>query len=100
MITRTDIEKLAELARIKISHEEAESLVGEIEPVLEYVNQIQSVAGAGEVLPEAGAVHNIMREDGAPHEPGAFSAELLAEAPQREGEYLKVKKILGGNEES
>ncbi|HVS79475.1 MAG TPA: Asp-tRNA(Asn)/Glu-tRNA(Gln) amidotransferase subunit GatC [Candidatus Paceibacterota bacterium] len=98
MIEPQTIEKLAELARIKVSREEVEGLRAEIEPILDYVNQIQDAVGAGEIEPEAGAVRNVMRADDHPHESGIHSAELLEEAPAREGEYFKVKKILGGSD--
>ena len=39
-------------------------------------------------------VRNVMREDGPAHETGAYSEALLKEAPAREGDAVRVKKIL------
>ena len=97
MIERKTIEGLALLARIKVSPEEAEALRKEIDPILEFVNQINGVAGTSEA-PEAGAVRNVMREDAFPHESGIHTEALLNNAPEREGMFLKVKKILGGSD--
>ncbi len=39
-----------------------------------------------------------MREDAFPHESGIHTEALLNNAPEREGMFLKVKKILGGSD--
>lgn len=88
-----DIRKYAQLARIGISDDEVVELESEIEGILEYVEQIQEAAGE-ETEKEVGDVHNIMREDSNPHKPGKFTQELLDEAPDSQGGYIKVKKIL------
>jgi aspartyl-tRNA(Asn)/glutamyl-tRNA(Gln) amidotransferase subunit C len=94
MVEIKDIEHLAALARIHISDEEKESFKNEIDSILEYVNQIQKISGETEPAREAGDVRNITREDGSPHESGLHTEALLREAPKREGQYVKVKKIL------
>lgn len=99
MITTEDIQKLAELSRIKIAPEEQEALRSQIESILGYIDQIkkatQVAAGAGfSPTIAAGDVHNVMREDGEPHMPSEFTEKILSVAPAREGDYLKVKKIM------
>ena len=44
MITIADIEKLSQLARIKISEDEKASLAKEIEAILSYVAEIQKAS--------------------------------------------------------
>ncbi len=98
MISVEDIDKLAELARIRIADGEKEGLVKEIDSILAYVAQIKGaslrVSGGKEERDEPGAVRNILREDTQAHESGIYTERLLAEAPKREGDYVKVKKIL------
>lgn len=94
MISKEDIKKLADLARIEVSDKEAENLTGEIGSILDYVGQVQKVAGTDDVGVEVGFVKNVFREDENPTESGAYSKELIAEFPEKEGDYLKVKKIL------
>jgi aspartyl-tRNA(Asn)/glutamyl-tRNA(Gln) amidotransferase subunit C len=83
---------LAKLARIEVSDEEAGALVREFDSILKYVGEIKEVA---EKVPGTfSSVRNIMREDTEPHESGIYTEELLNAAPQREGDYVRVKKIL------
>ncbi len=93
MIERRDVEKLATLARINVPAEEIDSIRDEISAILEYVSQIEEAGGAS-VNPSADFARNIMRDDITPHEPGVFTEQLLSQAPEREGQYIKVKKIL------
>lgn len=96
MISKEEIKKLADLARIEMADEEAESLTGEMDAILEYVKSIQgfhSDEAEPKVEVEEGLV-NVMREDDNITETGTYSKELVAEFPHKEGDYLKVKKIL------
>ena len=94
MITIEDIQKLAELSRIKIAPEEQESLRAQIESILGYIDQIKAAAKVSEGMPEVGSLHNVMRADENPHASSEFTEKILSSAPAREGDYLKVKKIL------
>ncbi len=94
MIEVKDIEKLASLSRIKITPEEVEKFRTEIDSILLYVAQVQKVPLQKDVLPQAGVVRNVLRDDVNPHESGIHTEALLNEAPDREGNYLRVKKIL------
>lgn len=88
--------KLATLSRIRISQGEAEKLSHEFEAILKYVGEVKEVSGANslQLIADSFALKNIMREDGEGHEPGIHTEVLLAAAPAREGNYIKVKKIL------
>ncbi len=95
MITTEEIEKLATLARLALSPEEKERMRGEVDSILEYVATIQKIsATAGTRMPSIVAQKNVMREDTNPHESGIHTETLVASAPKREGNYIKVKKIL------
>lgn len=100
MISKEEIQKLAELARIEIKDGEMESLRNEIDAILDYVGQVRSVAGGRDSVfspnrkKAIGGVINVMRDDTDPTASGTYSKELIAEFPNREGDYLKVKKIL------
>ncbi len=96
MVTIQEIEKLATLARIELSGEEKEKLRTDAESILKYVSQIQKISadGGDEKDSLSGVPVNVMREDANPHESGLFTETLLSAAPKREGQYIKVKKIL------
>ena len=90
---RNEIEKLTNLARLELSEEEMKSLGSDIESILGYVSEIQKIS-AEELTPEIDRHYNIVRDDGKPHEKALYTNEILREAPAREGDYIKVKKIL------
>jgi aspartyl-tRNA(Asn)/glutamyl-tRNA(Gln) amidotransferase subunit C len=101
MISRDDVKKLADLARIEVSGAELESLAGDMEAILDYVGQVSSFASHSESDSIADDMNvNVLREDDNPNPSGAYSKELIAEFPDKEGDYLKVKKILNGHPKS
>jgi aspartyl-tRNA(Asn)/glutamyl-tRNA(Gln) amidotransferase subunit C len=85
---------LANLARINLDEAEAEKLASEFGAILKYVSEVQSVKIAEEDADNRSALKNVFREDLNPHEPGLYTEAILNQAPKREGNYLKVKKIL------
>lgn len=96
MITKEDIQKLADLARIEVEEGEIERLRSSMEGILNYVSEVGKISSEenAETAPEAGPLRNVFREDGEPHESAAYTAGVLENAPETEGGYIKVKKIL------
>ncbi len=95
MITTEEIEKLATLARLALSPEEKERMRGEVDSILEYVATIQKVSASADAQTHSiVAQKNVMREDANPHESGIYTETLVSSAPRREGDYVRVKKIL------
>lgn len=92
-ITVEEVKKLAALSRIRLSPEEEISMQAEIGSILGYIEEINKVdLGTDEHI--ALERLNIMREDKNPNETGLCTEKLLASAPGREGNYVKVKKIM------
>lgn len=95
-VSADDVKKLANLARIELKDDEVEKLRGEVDAIVAYIDTIQKVP-----LPEGIAasphldLQNVMREDNLPHETGAHTKDIVAQFPDHDGDYLKVKKILG-----
>jgi len=86
---------LAKLARIEIGNEEAESLSHEFDAILGYVGEVKSVTNNSQLTTDKNnTMRNVMREDANPHESGIYTEKMLEQAPAREGNYIKVKKIL------
>ena len=94
MITVKDVEKLAALARIKIEDAEKEEFTREIDSILSYVDEIKKATVDTDYTPQPGAVHNVVREDVAVTTNPDDREALLAEVPQREGDFVAVKKII------
>jgi len=92
---REDIEKRADLSRLSLAEDEIEQYQQELGDILEYVSHIQDAgAEVPELTPADVHVANVFREDGEPHESGAYTSTLLDEVPDTKDGYIKVKKIL------
>lgn len=92
MITKEDIKNLADLARIEVGDAEMEKMAKEVDSILGYVGQIKDSTGNTER--DIPVLRNVMREDEVTVGEGEYTEKLLNNAPSREGQYLKVKKIL------
>jgi len=86
-----DVEALAGLARIELSPDEKKSLLSDMEGILGYIKQIESVKI--ENAQENQPVYNVWREDEA--EKCEFDKKLIiGQFPDAQDDFLKVKKIL------
>jgi aspartyl-tRNA(Asn)/glutamyl-tRNA(Gln) amidotransferase subunit C len=92
MVNKDEVKNLANLARIEITEAEADSLTVELDSILGYVGQIKD-ASSGEALNNP-VLKNVLREDVPTNKDNEFTEDILNNAPGREGNYLKVKKIL------
>ncbi|MBP6860136.1 MAG: aspartyl/glutamyl-tRNA amidotransferase subunit C [Candidatus Pacebacteria bacterium] len=92
MIGNEEVKKLASLARIDIKEEDLPRFVAEFDGILAYVGQLEMLTASGEAT--VPALRNVMREDGTPHESGAFTEKLVAQFPARKGDALSVKQII------
>ena len=90
--TEQDLDNLSKLSRITSSSEEKPKMLLDIQSILGYVSEINDVTD--EVTRGEEAFYNVMREDVITREPGSHTQELLREAPEVQGEYVKVKQVL------
>jgi len=92
-ITADDVRKVAALARLELPDDKVEAYTGQLERILDYVAQLEAVDTDG-VPPTTRAVEvvNVTREDSV--NPTPVREELLNLAPQREGNFFRVPKIL------
>lgn len=94
MIESKDIEKLAQLSRIKLSEQEKNSFFKEIDSILDYLSQIREAGGGEKGVADTVVTKNVLREDENAHEEGVFTESILKASPDREGNFVKVKKII------
>ncbi|MFM7362064.1 MAG: Asp-tRNA(Asn)/Glu-tRNA(Gln) amidotransferase subunit GatC [Cyanobium sp.] len=92
-ITADDVRKVAQLARLDLPEEKVATYTGQLERILDYVAQLEKVDTEG-VPPTTRAVEvvNVTREDRV--SPTPVREELLELAPQREGDFFRVPRIL------
>ena len=93
MISRHDVEHLARLARLQLGEAELERTRQELSGILGYIEKLNALDTAS-VEPTSHAVPllNIMREDAV--EPCFPREAMLANAPDREGEFFRVPRII------
>ncbi len=92
MVNKDEIKNLASLARIEITDSEALSLSKELDSILDYVGQIQKAASDESV--SVPVLKNVLRDDVPNNSDNQYTEEILANAPDRDGRFLRVKKIL------
>jgi aspartyl-tRNA(Asn)/glutamyl-tRNA(Gln) amidotransferase subunit C len=90
-----DVRRIAQLARLELSPEEAERARGELSAILGYVEQLQALDLSG-VEP---MTHALAQGEAAPLRadealPCLDREEALANAPAREGGFFKVPRII------
>ena len=92
-ITADDVRKVAHLARLDLPEAKITTYTGQLERILDYVDQLQSVDTDG-VPPTTRAVEvvNVTRQDKVVAT--EVREELLDQAPLREGDFFRVPKIL------
>lgn len=101
-VEQPDVHKLAQLAHINITPEEAEDWQDKIGGVIDWFGQLQAVNVEGIPLasrPAFGtdtAAGALLRTDQAHGYEG--SQGLLAQAPARDGDFVKVPRIATGDD--
>ena len=92
-LSREDVLHIALLARLGLSEAEVERLSEQLSNILENFEILQQVDTTG-VPPTAQsiALQNVMREDEVAE--SLAQSQILANAPQREGNLFKVRAVL------
>jgi len=92
-ISRADVEHVAHLARLHLTDDELDRLQTQLSNILEAIDTLQQV-DTSHVGPTASVIEleNVMREDEA--RPGIGRDAALANAPLREGDFLRVPTVL------
>ena len=93
-LTHDDVLKLATLAKIKLDNSELDSFTHELDEILKYVEQLSDVDVSGlEPTNQVTGLHNVMRKDEV-KDYGTSQQDLLKNFPDRDGDLLKVKRVL------
>ncbi len=92
-LTEEEVLKIAKLARLRLSSDEVRLYQSQLVKILDYVAELSRLDTAG-VPPTASVLglSNVMRED--VPKPFEEPERLLSNAPEREGPYYKVKKVI------
>ena len=98
-LTLDQVRHVARLSRLALDEAALRKLTPELEAILGYVAQISSVDTTGvEPMAHALPLANVLREDEV--EPSLPLEKVLQNAPETDGPFFKVPKVIGGDEDS
>ena len=92
-ITKKDVNYVAKLARLKLTDEEMEKYTSQLENILKYIEKLKEL-DTSKIEPTSHVIEmsNVFREDRV--EPSYPVEEITANAPKKEKNFYKVKKVI------
>jgi len=97
-VKATDVERVAELAHLELTPDEAEGMLHDLNAILDYVAQLDELDTSSVVplsqmseLEGEGAAH-ALRED--KKTPSLDRIEVMAQAPEADRAFFKVPKVI------
>ncbi len=92
-IDKVQVRKVAKLSRLELSEAEVKEFTGQLSAILDYMEKMNELDTTDvEPLAHCLAISNVFRADCVKDSLG--TERTLANAPQRDGEFFKVPKIL------
>jgi aspartyl-tRNA(Asn)/glutamyl-tRNA(Gln) amidotransferase subunit C len=92
IFTEQELDNLSSLARIDITKEEKQKMLQDMQAILGYVSEINSIEGTD--TKQQHLVHNVVREDIVTRNTGSNTEALMSEAPATKDGYVKVEQVL------
>jgi aspartyl-tRNA(Asn)/glutamyl-tRNA(Gln) amidotransferase subunit C len=95
-LTRSDVDRVATLARLELTEAEKDLFVHQLSHVLEYAEQIQKIDTTG-VPPTSQILSRMPAERPDESRPGLTNADALANAPDaaRHAGLFRVPRVIG-----
>ena len=87
------VKRVAHLARIKVSDDEAEALQGELNTILGFVEQLNEVDVSG-VEPMTSVMPMAMKKRADVVTDGGKADDIIANAPAAEDHFFRVPKVV------
>ena len=98
-VTPDLVRQVAKLARLALDEAHVQKYGPQLQSILGYVDQLKQVDVTGvEPMAHAAPLHNVLREDVAT--PPLPRDDALRNAPDTDGPFFKVPKVIGGDEDS
>jgi aspartyl-tRNA(Asn)/glutamyl-tRNA(Gln) amidotransferase subunit C len=92
-IDEGQVRKVAKLSRLELSEEEVQEFAGQLSAILDYVERMNQLDTSNvEPLAHCLPISNVFREDVVKESLG--TQKSLANAPETDGAFFKVPKIL------
>ena len=92
-LSREDVIHITQLARLGVTEEEIDRFTGQLSDILENFEALKQIDTTG-VPPTAQPIplRNVLKEDVARE--SLPQDEILANAPEREGEFFRIRAVL------
>jgi len=97
-VTEVEVERVAELAHLKLAPDETSRMLHDLNAILDYVAELNELDTTG-VFPlaqvselQAAAQANVLRDDVL--QPSLDRGTVLAQAPETDGIFFKVPKVI------
>ena len=92
-LSRADVQRVAVLARLRLTEAEENGFTAQLDAILAYMDKLNEI-DTSNVTPFSHATDttNAFRDDKVTNQPNADA--LLANAPDRDGTFFKVPKII------
>ena len=98
-VSPEDVRHVAKLARLAVDESRLPAVATQLGSILGYIEQINEVDVTGvEPMAHAVPLHNVLRDDVV--EPSLPLERTLQNAPEADGPFFKVPKVIGGDEDS
>ena len=97
-VTKEEVERVAELAHLKLTPDETGSMVHDLNAILDYVAQLEqldttSISPLSQVSElDSSAEPGTLRQDEV--RPSLNRAEVMSQAPESDGAFFKVPKVI------
>ncbi len=92
-VDEATVRRIARLARIAVTDDEAKSFQGELSTILDWVEQLDEVDVSG-VEPMTSVVHMEMKKRQDVVNDGEYPDDVVANAPARENHFFLVPKVV------
>ncbi|OGR10455.1 MAG: asparaginyl/glutamyl-tRNA amidotransferase subunit C [Desulfobacterales bacterium RIFOXYA12_FULL_46_15] len=92
-ISKSEVEKIAHLARLEIEDSQKEKMVEQLGNILQYIDKLKDANIDGVRLSSGAAImNNVLREDVVEASPGP--CVTLANAPDRDDDFYVVPRVV------
>lgn len=96
-VSLDDVNRVAELAHLKLTSEETQGMLHDLNAILDYVAQLNeldtsSVAPLAQINEFQNSGANFLRSDTV--QPSLDRSEVMREAPEANGVFFKVPKVI------
>jgi len=92
-IDQAQVRKVAKLSRLELTEAEVEEFTGQLSAILDYMEKMNELDTTNvEPLAHCLPISNVFRDDCVKESLG--TEKTLSNAPQRDGQFFKVPKIL------